>query len=62
MRLRHDGCGHAADARVTCGHCGGELHLDNVTVLPGPGGRDAPGTTVVAERLLRRGLGGTSAG
>jgi DNA-binding HxlR family transcriptional regulator len=57
MRLRHDGCGHPATPRVTCDHCGGELRLDNVTVLPGPGGRDAPGTTVVAERLLRRGPG-----
>ena len=55
MRLRHDECGHRATPRVTCDRCGGELHLGNVTVLPGPGGRDAPGTTVVAERLLRRG-------
>lgn len=54
MRLRHDACGRSAVPRVTCDHCGGELRLDNVTVLPGPGGRDAPGTTVVAERLMRR--------
>jgi DNA-binding HxlR family transcriptional regulator len=28
--LAHTGCGHDADPRLVCGHCGGELHPGNV--------------------------------
>jgi DNA-binding HxlR family transcriptional regulator len=28
--LDHTGCGHDADPKVVCGHCGGELHPGNV--------------------------------
>jgi hypothetical protein len=28
--LDHTGCGHDADPRLVCGHCGGELHPGNV--------------------------------
>ncbi|MER5254755.1 helix-turn-helix domain-containing protein [Streptomyces sp. NPDC002855] len=43
----HDTCGHPAEPRVTCAHCGGELTPDTVTHTPGPGGRTAPGTALV---------------
>lgn len=51
MLLVHDTCGHRTTPVVTCDHCGGELTNDAVSVRPGPGGRHAPGTAVVAERL-----------
>jgi DNA-binding HxlR family transcriptional regulator len=34
--LRHNGCGQIADPRLTCGHCGEELGVDDVTPEPGP--------------------------
>ncbi|MGW5865494.1 winged helix-turn-helix transcriptional regulator [Streptomyces sp. NPDC055239] len=43
----HDTCGHPAEPRVTCAHCGGELTPGTVTHTPGPGGRTAPGTALV---------------
>ncbi|MFF1697327.1 winged helix-turn-helix transcriptional regulator, partial [Streptomyces sp. NPDC058257] len=43
----HDTCGHPAEPRVTCAHCGGELTAGTVTHTPGPGGRTAPGTALV---------------
>ncbi|PSL04557.1 HxlR family transcriptional regulator [Haloactinopolyspora alba] len=51
MLLTHDTCGHDTAPVVACGRCGGELTDADVTVAPGPGGRHAPGTTVIAERL-----------
>lgn len=51
MRLVHDDCGHETGPVVACDRCGGELTHANVTVRPGPGGRHAPGTAVIAERL-----------
>jgi DNA-binding HxlR family transcriptional regulator len=35
--LRHHECGEPADARVVCGHCGGDITTDSVTPEPGPG-------------------------
>ena len=51
MLLVHDVCGHRTTPVVACDRCGGELTNDEVSVRPGPGGRHAPGTAVVAERL-----------
>lgn len=51
MRMRHDVCGAISPARVCCGVCGGELKAEEVTILPGPGGRAEPGTRVLARRL-----------
>lgn len=51
MRLVHDDCGHPTVPTVTCDQCGGVLTDATVSVRPGPGGRNAPGTAVVAERL-----------
>jgi DNA-binding HxlR family transcriptional regulator len=57
MLLVHTGCGQPTTPVVTCAGCGGELHLDTVTARPGPGGRDAPGTSVVARRLMAEAAG-----
>ncbi|MHB8690572.1 MAG: winged helix-turn-helix transcriptional regulator [Solirubrobacteraceae bacterium] len=38
--LRHNGCGQIADPRLTCGHCGEELGVRDVTPEPGPNFRD----------------------
>jgi DNA-binding HxlR family transcriptional regulator len=51
MHLVHTTCGSSTTPVVTCDHCGGELAVDNVEVRPGPGGRAAPGTVVIAEML-----------
>ncbi|MFE9424799.1 winged helix-turn-helix transcriptional regulator [Kitasatospora sp. NPDC006697] len=47
----HTVCGHPAVATVVCDHCGGTLTADSVSYRPGPGGRQAPGTSLVATRL-----------
>ncbi|MFI9330110.1 winged helix-turn-helix transcriptional regulator [Kitasatospora sp. NPDC052868] len=47
----HTSCGHPTVPTVTCHHCGDELTHDTVRFLPGPGGRLAPGTSLVAARL-----------
>ncbi|MFI9812818.1 winged helix-turn-helix transcriptional regulator [Saccharothrix variisporea] len=51
MELVHRDCGELTTPLVTCDNCGGELHVDDVEVRPGPGGRHAPGTVVIAELL-----------
>ncbi|WP_207926009.1 winged helix-turn-helix transcriptional regulator [Actinocrispum wychmicini] len=58
MLLMHATCGHQTTPVVTCDHCGAELHADQVTVLPGPGGRAGPGTTLIAELLTGPGSPG----
>ncbi|WP_433236763.1 winged helix-turn-helix transcriptional regulator [Streptosporangium sp. CA-135522] len=50
--LRHD-CGEILEVSVTCRACGGAVRPDETSAQPGPGGRAAPGTLVVAERLAR---------
>lgn len=51
LLFAHD-CGSELHARVTCTACGKEATLDSFIPRPGPGGRRAPGTVVVAERLM----------
>jgi DNA-binding HxlR family transcriptional regulator len=51
--LRHQGCGELTRPEIRCACCGDLLHANEVTVEPGPGGSDGPGTRVVAERLAR---------
>src|ERR1700726_2051057 len=38
--LRHNACGQIADPRLTCGHCGEELGVHDITPEPGPSFRD----------------------
>jgi DNA-binding HxlR family transcriptional regulator len=37
MRIVHRGCGHIADAVLTCSVCGGQLTGHDVRPVPGPG-------------------------
>jgi DNA-binding HxlR family transcriptional regulator len=37
--LRHQPCGHIAEPRLVCTHCGQEITARNVTPEPGPGFR-----------------------
>jgi DNA-binding HxlR family transcriptional regulator len=37
--LRHNDCGEVGEPHLACGHCGGEVTVDNVTPEPGPGWR-----------------------
>lgn len=54
VRFRHDGCGAEFSAVVACSACGEPITADDVTVLPGPGGKVAPGTAVVSRRIAAR--------
>lgn len=51
VRFRHHICGEEFTATVTCSACQRLITDDEVTVLPGPGGRPAPGTAVVSRRI-----------
>jgi DNA-binding HxlR family transcriptional regulator len=49
IRFRHGD--HRAKPTVACGACGEPLTADGMTAQAGPGGREAPGTMLVARRL-----------
>lgn len=49
----HHGDHHATPV-VTCGGCGDRITSENLTARPGPGGRRAPGTMLIAEHLIGR--------
>lgn len=51
--LRHETCGNATEVLLACTECGEELRPDNVTLLPGPGLEDGPGTSEAAAALER---------
>ncbi len=51
--FRHD-CGHRLDVAITCPRCDRAVSMESLTPLPGPGGRAAVGTRVVAEVLSAR--------
>ncbi|HEY0474208.1 MAG TPA: helix-turn-helix domain-containing protein [Kribbella sp.] len=48
IRFTHETCGHRTTATVSCSACGNPLAADDVTPSPGPGGRTAPGTALIA--------------
>ncbi|RKS10806.1 HxlR family transcriptional regulator [Nocardiopsis sp. Huas11] len=52
VEFTHD-CGAPLESGVTCDACGSRLTSESLTPRPGPGGRAAPGTVVIAERLTR---------
>ncbi len=52
VRFRHDG--HPGTPTVSCSTCGEALTAENIDVRPGPGGRAAPGTRLVGDRILPR--------
>ena len=51
IRFTHDTCGKVTTPTVSCSECGNPLHSDDVTPSPGPGGRTAPGTALIATVL-----------
>lgn len=51
MQVRHRGCGATSTPTVCCSGCGEPLHAEDAMVLPGPGGRAAPGTALLANVL-----------
>jgi DNA-binding HxlR family transcriptional regulator len=48
--FRH-ACGATLDAAVSCRGCGEAVSGEDLAAAAGPGGRAAPGTMVIAERL-----------
>lgn len=52
--FRHRACGHILAPVVTCSNCGETVTSDAIEALPGPGGRSAPGTKLVARKLAGR--------
>jgi HxlR-like helix-turn-helix len=64
VRYRHSDCDEVFTPTVCCSSCGEAVTADDVDLLPGPGGRRAPGTMLagefIAERLSRMRGSGTS--
>jgi DNA-binding HxlR family transcriptional regulator len=50
IRFRHR-CGEIVSPVVACPACREPITLDDVTALPGPGGRAAPGTRLLGTRV-----------
>ncbi|MEV0799443.1 helix-turn-helix domain-containing protein [Kribbella sp. NPDC050281] len=51
LHFTHSICGHRTTPTVTCSECGGPLTAADVSPSPGPGGRTAPGTALIATAL-----------
>jgi hypothetical protein len=62
MVLRHDRCGHEADAVPVCSHCGEPLTPDEVTPVAGPGAEPGPGTREIYAAIERASAAKTAAG
>jgi DNA-binding HxlR family transcriptional regulator len=54
LRFTHQGCGAVTTPTVCCSACGDPLTAESVTPSPGPGGRKARGTALVADLLGSR--------
>jgi DNA-binding HxlR family transcriptional regulator len=54
IRLRHRGCGRLFTPTVACSRCGRAVGPGDVTAQGGAGGRSAPGTRLIAQRLRDR--------
>jgi DNA-binding HxlR family transcriptional regulator len=54
LRFRHRECAHRCTPVVSCSHCGEAITADELDVLPGTGGRVAPGTRLVPELVRGR--------
>lgn len=55
MVFRHESCGNDLHPVICCPACDEPIDSADVGVYPGPGGKTAPGTMLVAEALSRRG-------
>jgi len=51
IQFTHSTCGHRTTPTVACSECGEPLDTEHVTATPGPGGRTAPGTALIATVL-----------
>ena len=51
IRFTHTTCGKLTTPTVSCSECGDPLEMDDVAPSPGPGGRTAPGTALIASVL-----------
>jgi DNA-binding HxlR family transcriptional regulator len=51
IQFEHRDCGHRFTPTVQCSACAQPLTAESVRPVPGPGGRRAPGTMVVAELI-----------
>lgn len=54
IRFQHRTCGEVFTPAVGCSHCGARLEFDDVVALPGPGGKAATGTRLIAKLLRAR--------
>ena len=54
LHVEHRGCGQRCTPEVRCSACGEPLGAEDVDLLPGPGGRAAPGTALVAGLVTAR--------
>ena len=54
IQFRHRDCGHRFTPTVHCSACGQPVTAETVEARPGPGGRTAPGTMLIARRLSTR--------
>jgi DNA-binding HxlR family transcriptional regulator len=52
IRFEHHDCGQAFIPQVSCSACDRPVTAETVTCRPGPGGRQAPGTMLVARKLV----------
>jgi DNA-binding HxlR family transcriptional regulator len=48
IRFTHTTCGKTTTPTISCSECGDPLTTGNTTPSPGPGGRTAPGTALIA--------------
>jgi DNA-binding HxlR family transcriptional regulator len=53
IRFTHTTCGKVTTPEVCCSECGDTLTAANTTPSPGPGGRTAPGTALIATVMTR---------
>jgi DNA-binding HxlR family transcriptional regulator len=51
IRFTHTTCGKVTTPTVSCSECGEALEMGDVEPSPGPGGRTAPGTALIASVL-----------
>lgn len=58
IQVRHTACGKVSTPTVCCSECGDPITAENVTMLPGPGARTAPGTKLLSRFLLAPDKGG----
>ena len=53
LRFTHTTCGKVTTPTVCCSECGDALTTGTTTPSPGPGGRTAPGTALIATVLTQ---------